>query len=61
MIMAMAAIPAVSVRRVVFPRVTDLPPAAVTAATSASLNPPSGPINTAMRRRPEGSIAEDAP
>jgi hypothetical protein len=44
---ATAAIPAVSVRKIVFPRVTLLAPILMSASASLSENPPSGPMMTA--------------
>ena len=47
-VMAMAASPAVSVRKVVFPKETDLPPASTICWASFSEKPPSGPMMMAM-------------
>ena len=49
-IIASAAIPAVSVLSMVFPNVTVAAPAAFSLAISPSLKPPSGPITSATRR-----------
>ena len=47
-VMAIAASPAVSVRKVVFPKETDLPPASTICWASFSEKPPSGPMMMAM-------------
>ena len=47
MTIASAAGPAVSVRRMVFPKVTEYAPFSIAVSTSCLENPPSGPMITA--------------